>query len=621
LVAEQAKALAEESENVRLVRDAVVLAADMQFGLARYEEAKQLYESALEMDRERGAETSVLLDNIEIANVHAMTGNASEARAVYRESIPISRAAGIDLERALHLNIGHTYEDEDPDSAAYYYERALEVVEKTRASLGGTAARTGFLSGERRHFYEEVARYYASLDERGESGAWSARAFHTMERAKARGLLDLLEAAALRKSDPTEEALLDSLYQITGDSPEEKQEKQRLENRYLEQREERLARSLGSLSSGETIVSLKDVQDALPKGTVLLEYALGDTASLLWAIDRKGHELAELPDRRDIRADVERLRDAIARPGAGDAALRTTARSLYETLVLPVEHRIAKAKRIVIVPDGALFELPFEVLISEDLGEGTEWKDVPFLARSTATVYAPSASVYVKLLNTEKRKKYPLELLALGDPDFDMHGGEGSALAPLPHARFEVEAISSRLKDDKKIVLLGSEASEARLKQNLRQEPPRILHLATHGLVDPVEPAASSVVLCPDPDGGEDGYLYTLEILNLPLDVGLVVVSACESGRGRLGRGEGVVGLSRAFVASGAGGIVASLWAVSDKSTAELMKHLYERMLGEKKPAGIALREARLALLDDPEHAHPFYWSPFVVIGTDKSPW
>ena len=124
-----------------------------------------------------------------------------------------------------------------------------------------------------------------------------------------------------------------------------------------------------------------------------------------------------------------------------------------------------------------------------------------------------------------------------------------------------------------------------------------------------------------NPDAGEDGYLHTLEILNLPLNVGLVVASACESARGRVGRGEGVVGLSRAFVASGAYGIVASLWAVSDKSTSVLLTHFYEGMLGNKRPASAALKEARLALMDDPAYAHPFYWSPFVVIGSERAPW
>jgi CHAT domain-containing protein len=119
----------------------------------------------------------------------------------------------------------------------------------------------------------------------------------------------------------------------------------------------------------------------------------------------------------------------------------------------------------------------------------------------------------------------------------------------------------------------------------------------------------------------DDGYFHTLEILATPTRSRLVVMSACESARGKVSRGEGVVGLSRAFLASGAGSVVASLWAVSDESTAELMRYFYERMLDKKKSASRALNEARLAMIESDKYSHPFYWSPFVVTGTERSPW
>jgi CHAT domain-containing protein/Tfp pilus assembly protein PilF len=619
-VADEARALAEESEQSRLVRDATVLAEEMLFSMARYDEAMQLLEDAIEMDRQIGSKSFELEENIRVANIHAATGKMAQARAAYRESLAIVRESGIDLERTLQLNIGHTFENENPDSAIYHYEKALEIVEQRRASIGGVETRTGFFSGKRRYFYEEVARFYASLDEGG-SGEGAARAFHTIERAKARGLLDLLESVALAETDPIEEALLDSLYQIGGESAEARRDRRRLERRYQERREERLSSSVGALGVQNAIVTIPDVQAVLPGKTVLLEYALGDTASFLWVIDRKSFELVALPNRRDIRSDVEQLRDAITQPGAGDAALRRTARGLYQKLVFPAESRIKKAKSVVIVPDGVLFELPFEVLISAETDKEQAWKDVPFMTRMAATAYAPSASVYVKLLRAGARKANHPTLLAVGDPDFSVQKGStgtrNAAFSPLPYSRTEIQAIGSHLGDDEKIVLLGRDASEAKLKEDLRHETPAILHLATHGLVDPVDPAASCVVLTPDPEAGEDGLLHTLEILEMHLDGCLVVASACESARGRVGRGEGVVGLSRAFIASGANGVVASLWPVSDKSTSKLMEHFYERMLDENQPASAALREARLALMKDPAYAHPFYWSPFVVIGGD----
>ena len=185
----------------------------------------------------------------------------------------------------------------------------------------------------------------------------------------------------------------------------------------------------------------------------------------------------------------------------------------------------------------------------------------------------------------------------------------------------EIEHIGEQVKEKQRRVYLGAEANEYRLKKELERTRPRIVHLATHGLVDPVEPVSSSIVLCPDKKQREDGFLYTLEILSSPFDVGLVVVSACESAAGRISRSEGVVGLSRAFLAAGADGVVASLWAVSDESTAVLMEKLYERMVAKKKPAAESLKHARLALIEDPRYAHPFFWSAFIVVGDEKAPW
>jgi CHAT domain-containing protein len=232
-------------------------------------------------------------------------------------------------------------------------------------------------------------------------------------------------------------------------------------------------------------------------------------------------------------------------------------------------------------------------------------------------VYAPSASTYLAFSARGDNRTYDLDLLALGDPAYTTASG----LAPLPFTRDEVIAIGAGIKDTRKEVLVGAEASETALRSALSTHHPRIVHLAAHGLVDAHDPSASSIALCEPEGGADDGYLHTLEITSLPFDVGLVVMSACESARGQLSRSEGVVGLSRAFVASGAGGVVASLWSVSDRSTAALMKEFYDRMIGKKESAGRALSEARLALMNHPEYSHPFHWSPFIAIGMESAPW
>jgi CHAT domain-containing protein len=316
---------------------------------------------------------------------------------------------------------------------------------------------------------------------------------------------------------------------------------------------------------------------------------------------------------------VRRVRDALARVDGDRAPLLSASRAAYTALLAPAQGRVAKANAAVIVPDGALFELPFEVLLTSDPAKGG-WNEQPFLARELTTIYAPSAAVYAALKSRAGEARYSRDLLAVGNPDFSTLTTDGEVpMAPLPFATEEVAAVSARVKDDRKLVLTGGDALEATVKRELKNGSPRIVHLATHGRVDAAEPARSSVALAAGES--EDGYFHTLEILATPTRSRLVVMSACESARGRVSRGEGVVGLSRAFLASGAGSVVASLWAVSDESTAELMKTFYDRMLGKGRPASEALNEARLALIKTEKYSHPFYWSPFVVTGTERSPW
>jgi CHAT domain-containing protein len=386
------------------------------------------------------------------------------------------------------------------------------------------------------------------------------------------------------------------------------------------------------VGSKPSVVALDDIRGLIPKDAALLAYALGDTCSFLWAIDRKGHDLIELPSRAALTPDVSRLRDALTKPGAGDAALKSAARALYKSLVEPASARLAKKKTLIIVPDGFLFEIPYEVLLAKDAGDGAGWGDLSFLTRSFTTLYAPSASVYATLAGAKRPPRYELDLLALGDPDYTGlaggretgsagAGGAGVSLSALPFSRDEVEKIASSTKPERAVVLVGLEASEAALKKDLGAGTARIVHLAAHGLVDPAEPARSCIALSPDSASHEDGFFYTLEVLSVPIEARLVVLSACESAKGTLSRGEGVVGLSRSFIGAGAGGVVASLWKVSDESTSALMKEFYDRMIGKKTPAAVALCDARKALIENKKYAHPFHWSPFVMIGTDRAPW
>jgi CHAT domain-containing protein/Tfp pilus assembly protein PilF len=616
---EKARELAKTVGNTRNERMALALAGAAQFASGDYAASLASWERALALDEAAGSAQSVMADRVSIATSKAALGRVEEARNEFYALLPGARAMGFNqVEWSVHFGIGHTFEEENPDSVVAHYEAALGLIERGGSTIGGEELQTGYLSGRRRFYYEEVARYYASRH-KDEGGDWSALAFATMERAKARGLARLLENSAAAPGSTAEEDVLAKLYALDEASSDYDSRRRNLEQRYVELRGERIGRTFGALGDVGSTAELDAVCDELPKDVTLLEYALGDTTSLLWIVDKEGHEMVRLPPRSVLAQDVQRLRAALLRPGGGDAVVRQTSHALYETLVAPAARRLKNAKRAVIVADGVLFELPFELLLTQSPEVGASWRDMPFLARDLTMSYAPSATVYLRL--GEDDAQYALDLLAVGNPDFSGLRQVGAdPLDPLPYAESEVRNISAIVAGDRCHTLLGGDASEAALKRSLHNGKPRVLHLATHGLVDPLEPTRSSVVLAVDPDGSDDGYLHTLEILSMPA-AGLVVMSACESARGKVSRGEGVVGLSRAFIASGTRGVVATLWAVSDESTAELMKEFYSRMMGEKKTAGEALNQARLALIESDEFAHPFYWSPFIVIGDGRAPW
>jgi CHAT domain-containing protein len=226
-----------------------------------------------------------------------------------------------------------------------------------------------------------------------------------------------------------------------------------------------------------------------------------------------------------------------------------------------------------------------------------------------------------------------MDFLGVGDPRFGRilaDSAEGSAslpevdatraaqrtgLEPLPYTRAEVEASSRFFPPGKAELLLGSEAREATLVEPGFLSRFRIVHFATHGLTDERFPMRSALVLSDPQDPSEDGFLAASEIYPLRLDAELVVLSACETGMGKMVRGEGVLGLPRALLFAGASNVVMSLWSVSDEATAELMTRFYEEMTDRKRPPAQALARAKVSMLESERWSHPFYWAGFVFLG------
>jgi CHAT domain-containing protein len=345
---------------------------------------------------------------------------------------------------------------------------------------------------------------------------------------------------------------------------------------------------------------------------------------------------------------VEKLREAVAagpRRGAFSNYV-LHARWLYQELVQPVEAWIEGKRELIIVPDGILYYLPFELLLTSAEGMGGDPRRLPYLVRKYAVRYVPSASVWVGLGRPEaERREWEKTLVAYADPVYgDLEGavreawrsafGELAKLPRLPHSRREVQQIARLYPAADVVLRVGQEAREERVKSG-EAEQARYVHFAAHGVLNENKPEYSGIVLTlgapsalatragetaraePERAGqreesAEDGLLQVYEVFNLRLNAEVAVLSACETGLGKEVRGEGMVGLTRAFLYAGAEAVVVSLWKVMDPATAELMVRFYRHLRAGMKKAE-ALRQARLEMLD--QYAHPYYWAAFVLVG------
>jgi CHAT domain-containing protein len=333
-------------------------------------------------------------------------------------------------------------------------------------------------------------------------------------------------------------------------------------------------------------------RQASASGQVVLDYLLGDRESYLWAVSSSGTQLFRLPPRQQISAQVNAVRQAISAPGP-TRDYKAPARKLFETLCAPAAALIQSANRLVIVPDGDLHYLPFEALIAPN-GK--------FLVESAAITYAPSPST-LNLLNRTRPVDRRRELAAIGAP----------RTASLPFANTELTQIAAMFPAAQTTLLIGNDATAGAVR-NAKLSDFKRLHFATHTVFDDRAPAATGIVLTPSAQ--DDGILRSSDILKLHLDADLVVLSACQTGLGKLVRGEGIAGLSQAFLYAGAQRIVVSTWEVNDLATSDLMTSFYRGLTHNIAPAE-ALQQAKLQLLNSgaPAYRHPYYWASFVNIG------
>lgn len=401
--------------------------------------------------------------------------------------------------------------------------------------------------------------------------------------------------------------------------------KQRFETEYPEYY--RLKYDLGT-------VSLQYVQDTLlqPRNQALLEYFVGDSSLYLFVVRPDTLIIRSVKLDFPLESWIEGLRYGIYGYYAADNAVQTDslkadakrkylefAPKLYQKLMAPVAPYLPE--KVILVPDGPLGYVPFDALLTTMPENISDFKSYPYLLHKHQFSYTYSATLLREMRDKKHRKAPKNDFVAFAP----YYNGDTTLLAgmfkyddlmrkdlqPLPASGAEVAAASKLMRGK---TIAGAAATEERFTGMAGDY--RIIHLATHGHADNRVGDYAFLAFTEIKDSLENELLYVKDLYNLELNADLVVLSACETGIGKLQRGEGIISLARAFAYAGAKSIVTSLWSVADKSTAELMR-LFYRELKRGKDKDEALRLARLRFLKESSvrNGHPFFWSAFVPVG------
>lgn len=375
------------------------------------------------------------------------------------------------------------------------------------------------------------------------------------------------------------------------------------------------------------------IRQALPPGTGLLEYFSGDSSLFVFYIDSEGLKGAELGAARNLEENLDnfirpmRDRALVMEQGRNKNALArytADAGALYQGLVEPVMAKIP-AEKLIVIPDGNLSYLPFELLLTRPAAPEENYATLPYLLRATALRYEYSASIAFQPRHAARPERLfsgyaPAyesgELMTTRGNDDGCREFDVSDFAALDNNQSEVSTIAEQLGGQ---ALLGPRATES----SFRELAPgsRILHLAMHGFLNDCDPLYSGLAFSSQATRDSiaedtDGILHAYEVYNLHLDADLAVLSACNTGRGQLAQGEGVISLARAFKYAGCANVLMSLWQADDRATAQIMQTFYQ-YLKEGMGKDEAIRQAKLDYLGAESRNHPFFWGAFVLIGDD----
>ncbi|MCH9649682.1 MAG: CHAT domain-containing protein [Deltaproteobacteria bacterium] len=636
---------------------------------------KAFHTKALELRQHLAPNSLKEAESLEqLGKISLEQGNFLEAESLQRKAHGLYQllAPYTELAAASFHQLGRISRQRgEPEAAAGHFLIAIDILDRVGRRIGHSrSSRLEFRSRNSRYFKEAISLLVDQGRER--------EAFHVLERSRSRTFLELLAEREFDFSDqlPPEieesrsklamefdramERLRDPSLNEDKESFDSTREKLKELRRRAQEIEVEIRRTNPGIADLQypTPLDFTATQGTLDPGTALLAFSLGKTESHVFFIDaKKGLRVQSLEvGEEEVRLRVEEFRKAVSTArtveGFGFKRFRWASSVLFETLLGPVHEWLSEAERLLILPDGALYTLPFAALVrefSEPQGGTSEWQYLvewkPLHQISSATVFSQLKKMRERVSLGKEENGWPF-IAAFGDPSFGSETGneaEGREISdfrvrnanhrgffdwsPLPHTRHEVIRIGEIFPNVQ--TFLGEDATEERVKS--LGPLPHIIHFATHAFVDDTMPMASALVFSlPEgfPKDRENGLLQMWEIFEqVRLDADLVVLSACETGLGEIRGGEGLIGLTRAFQYAGARSVLASLWRVEDQATAELMIRFYSHLrLGRSKDD--ALRAAQMDFLQglikvedeegaviERDYSAPYYWAAFQLYG------
>jgi CHAT domain-containing protein/tetratricopeptide (TPR) repeat protein len=654
--------------------------------LGDYRRALEFHNQSLAIKREIGERRGASIALLNLGRTYHGLGEHQRALDFCHQSLQLKLEvrdrAG---EAVARYNIARIHRDLNRlAEARAEIEAALAIVESLRGKVASQGLRTSYLATVQK-YYELGVDLLMQMHKQRPTEGFAAAALHLSERARARSLLELLaenradirrgvDAALLEQERSLQRSLdaksLEQMRLLGGKHTFEQAEVAAREmaelTREYDQVQARIRNAsphYAALTQPAPLLPHEIQSQALDSDTLLLEYALGEERSYLWAVTPTSIKSFELPSRAEIESLARRVYEMVIarkqmianetpeqrrrRLDRADAEYPKASAELSRMLFGPVASELAE-KRLLVVSDGALQYLPFAALPEPATkGQAGKRAGAPSpLIISHEIISLPSASVVPALRReTVDRKPAVKTLAVLADPVFSRddprvvsanrsQSSDAEDAAPLTRSigpasssfstdldrlrfsRREADEIANLADEKMRLEALDFSANRA-LATSEEIGQYRFLHFATHGLIDSVHPGLSSIALSlVDPEGRPQyGFLRLYDIYNLKLNADLVVLSACQTALGKEVRGEGMIGLTRGFMYAGAPRVVASLWRVDDRASAELMKRFYQGMLRQGLRPAAALRSAQISMWKDKRWQAPHYWAAFSFQG------